>query len=65
MLIGAADPLVEGRLKFVVSFGGYYDLVQVRSRFRLRAQKGSLIMKMFWCASITGPDSARGGGGGA
>ncbi len=29
MLIAAADPRVEGRLKFVVSFGGYYDLVQV------------------------------------
>src|SRR3990170_4868053 len=29
MLIAAADPRLEGRLKFVVSFGGYYDLVQV------------------------------------
>ncbi len=29
MLIAAADPRVEGRLKFVVSFGGYYDLAQV------------------------------------
>ena len=29
MLIAAADPRIEGRLKFVVSFGGYYDLVQV------------------------------------
>jgi len=29
MLIAAADPLVEKRLRFVVSFGGYYDLVQV------------------------------------
>jgi acetyl esterase/lipase len=29
MLIAAANPRLEGRLKFVVSFGGYYDLVQV------------------------------------
>lgn len=29
MLVAAADPLIDGRLKFVVSFGGYYDLVQV------------------------------------
>ena len=29
MLIAAADPRIEGRLKFVVSFGGYHDLVQV------------------------------------
>ena len=29
MLIAAADPRLERRLKFVVSFGGYYDLVQV------------------------------------
>ncbi len=29
MLIAAADPRFEGRLKFVVSFGGYHDLVQV------------------------------------
>jgi len=29
MVIAAADPRIEGRLKFVVSFGGYHDLVQV------------------------------------
>lgn len=29
MLVAAADPLIEKQLKFVVSFGGYYDLVQV------------------------------------
>lgn len=29
MLIAAADPRVEGRLKYLVSFGGYYDLAQV------------------------------------
>ena len=29
MLIAGADPRVEGRLRFVVPFGGYYDLVQV------------------------------------
>lgn len=29
VLVAAADPLIEKHLKFVVSFGGYYDLVQV------------------------------------
>jgi acetyl esterase/lipase len=29
MLIAASNPRLEGRLKFVVSFGGYYDLVEV------------------------------------
>jgi acetyl esterase/lipase len=29
MLVAAADPLIEKQLKFVASFGGYYDLIRV------------------------------------
>lgn len=45
MLIAAADPLIDGRLRFVVSFGGYYDLVEVikfvtTGYYRYREERG-------------------------